>query len=109
VRLPGEQREAVYDFCLVSRSSASTIRFAELRIVEFHRYGVAEVDLLAGCAAKMAHATHLLEVSYSHALGPPAGNFDADVGLFGGEDGRIDHGGDAAWRSRRHAPDRNPG
>ena len=61
-------------------------------MVEFHRNGMAEVDLLICRAAKMVHAAHFRKVAYGHALAPPAGSFNADVGLFGGKDSRIDQG-----------------
>jgi hypothetical protein len=65
-------------------------------MVELHRHAVAEVDLLAGRAAEMAHAANFLEVSDGHACGPPVGDFDADVGFFNSEDGGVDYGLDAA-------------
>src|ERR1700722_15940731 len=64
----------------------------EFRMVKLHRHGVAEVDLLARCAAKIEHTTRLLEIADGHALCPPTGNLVADIRVLGSENGRVDHG-----------------
>jgi hypothetical protein len=56
----------------------------ESQVVEPHRHGVAEVDLLGRRAAEMAHTIHFIEIADGHALVPPDGDLDADIGLLCG-------------------------
>ncbi len=65
-------------------------------MIELHRHVMPEIHLLARRPTKVMHAAHLFEIADGHAFGPAAVDLYADVGLFGGEDARIDHGRHAA-------------